>query len=126
MVAVQMQDDLRRVLDDDGKVLAGAKVPAIADDVLLKIFDVMLLTRIMDDRMMRLQRQGRLGFYMKAIGEEASHFAVQPLRTTDWVLPSYREQGAWFWRGYSVDDFVNQMFGNEKDPEIGRASCRER
>ena len=120
MVAVQMQDDLRRVLDDDGKVLPGAKVPQVSDETLHKIFDTMMLVRIMDDRMMRLQRQGRLGFYMKSIGEEASHFAVVPLRTSDWVFPSYREQGAWFWRGYSVTDFINQMFGNEKDPVKGR------
>jgi pyruvate dehydrogenase E1 component alpha subunit len=120
MVAVQMQDDLRRVLDDEGKVLPGAKVPQISDETLARIFDVMLQTRIMDDRMMRLQRQGRLGFYMKAIGEEASHFAVVPLRMTDWVFPSYREQGAWFWRGYPIDTFVQQLFGNEQDPIKGR------
>ena len=113
-------DDLRRVLDDDGKPLAGATVPKIPEATLLRIFDIMSLTRIMDDRMMRLQRQGRLGFYMKSIGEEASHFAVAPLRPTDWIFPSYREQGAWFWRGYSVDQFVNQMFGNELDPVKGR------
>jgi 2-oxoisovalerate dehydrogenase E1 component alpha subunit len=120
MVAVQMQDDLRRVLDDEGKVLPGAKVPQVADETLTKIFDTMMLVRIMDDRMMRLQRQGRLGFYMKSIGEEASHFAVVPLKPNDWVFPSYREQGAWFWRGYSISDFINQLFGNEKDPVKGR------
>jgi pyruvate dehydrogenase E1 component alpha subunit len=120
MVAVQMQDDLRRVLDDEGKVLPGAKVPQLSEDTLGRMFDIMLLVRVMDERMMRIQRQGRLGFYMKAIGEEASHFAVQPLRAGDWVFPSYREQGAWFWRGYSVEDFVNQMFGNEQDPVKGR------
>ena len=120
MVAVQMQDDLRRVLDDEGKVLPGAKVPQLSEETLTHMFDVMLLVRTMDDRMMRLQRQGRLGFYMKSIGEEASHFAVQPLRESDWVFPSYREQGAWFWRGYTVEDFINQLFGNEKDPVKGR------
>jgi len=120
MVAVQMQDDLRRVLDDEGKVLPGAKVPQLSEETLARVFDTMLLVRTMDDRMMRLQRQGRLGFYMKAIGEEATHFAVQPLRDTDWVLPSYREQGAWFWRGYPIETFINQMFGNEKDPIKGR------
>jgi pyruvate dehydrogenase E1 component alpha subunit len=120
MVAVQMQDDLRRVLDDDGRVLPGAKVPALPEAELMRLFDCMLLTRIMDDRMMRLQRQGRLGFYMKSIGEEATHFAIQPLRPTDWVFPSYREQGAWFWRGYTITDFINQLFGNEKDPVKGR------
>ncbi|HEY1555297.1 MAG TPA: thiamine pyrophosphate-dependent dehydrogenase E1 component subunit alpha [Kofleriaceae bacterium] len=120
MVAVPAQDDLRRVLDDDGKPLPGAKVPAIPDATLQRIFDGMMLVRIMDDRMMRLQRQGRLGFYMKAIGEEASHFAVAALRDTDWVFPSYREQGAWFWRGYSVQQFIDQLFGNVDDPVKGR------
>src|SRR5258706_14158273 len=113
-------DDLRRVLDDDGKPLAGVKVPVIADDMLRKIFDSMMLVRIMDDRMMRLERQGRLGFYMKAMGEEGSHFAVAPLRATDWVYPSYREQGAWFWRGYTVQQFIDQLFGNQDDPIKGR------
>ncbi|MCA9674885.1 MAG: thiamine pyrophosphate-dependent dehydrogenase E1 component subunit alpha [Kofleriaceae bacterium] len=115
-----MQDDLRRVLDDEGKLLQGVKVPQLSEDTLGQIFDVMLMVRVMDDRMMRLQRQGRLGFYMKAIGEEASHFAVAPLRPTDWVFPSYREQGAWFWRGYTVTNFINQLFGNELDPVKGR------
>ena len=62
MVAVQLQDDLRRVLDDDGRVLPGAQQPEIPDQDLSRLFDSMLLVRIVDDRMMRLQRQGRLGF----------------------------------------------------------------
>ena len=120
MVAVQAQDDLRRVLDDEGRVLPGARVPDVADDVLRNIFDKMTLVRVMDDRMMRLQRQGRLGFYMKSIGEEATHFATAPLRMSDWVYPSYREQGAWFYRGYTIEQFINQLFGNEADPTKGR------
>jgi 2-oxoisovalerate dehydrogenase E1 component alpha subunit len=120
MVAVHMQDDLRRVLDDDGRVLKGALVPAVPDADLLRIFDTMLLVRVVDDRMMKLQRQGKIGFYMKALGEEATHFAVYALRTTDWVYPSYREQGAWFWAGYTLEQFLNQLFGNGEDPVKGR------
>jgi len=122
MVALQVpeQDDLRRVLDDNGTPLPGVPVPNIPEATIRRIFDQMMLVRIMDDRMMRLQRQGRLGFYMKAIGEEASHFAVAPLRDSDWVFPSYREQGVWFWRGYSVQMFIDQMFGNVDDPVKGR------
>jgi len=111
---------VRRVLDDEGKVLPGAKVPSVPDADLMRLFEHMLLVRILDDRMMRLQRQGRLGFYMKSIGEEASHFAVYPLRDKDWVYPSYREQGAWFWRGYTINQFIHQLFGTEKDPSKGR------
>ena len=38
----------------------------------------------------------------------------------DWIYPSYREQGAWFWRGYTVKDFINRLFGNVQDPVKGR------
>jgi TPP-dependent pyruvate/acetoin dehydrogenase alpha subunit len=120
MVAVPAQDDLRRVLDDDGKPLPGAKVPSIPDAALQRMFETMLLVRIMDDRMMQLHRQGRLGFYMKATGEEATHFAVAPLRDSDWIFPSYREQGAWFWRGYTIQQYIDQLFGNVGDPIKGR------
>lgn len=120
MVAVHMQDDMRRVLSDEGKVLKGAKVPEIPEKDLVALFDSMMLVRIMDERMLRLQRQGRLGFYMTATGEEACHYAVYPLRDSDWVYPSYREQGAFFWRGYSVAHFINQLYGNERDPIKGR------
>jgi 2-oxoisovalerate dehydrogenase E1 component alpha subunit len=120
MAAKKPKDDLYRVLDNDGKVLKGAKVPEVSDAELHKIFETLLMVRIVDDRMMRLQRQGQLGFYMKSLGEEASHLSVFPLRKTDWVLPSYREQGAWFWAGYTIKDFINQLFGNEEDPIKGR------
>ncbi|RMH39230.1 MAG: thiamine pyrophosphate-dependent dehydrogenase E1 component subunit alpha [Deltaproteobacteria bacterium] len=111
---------MRRVLSDDGTVLPGAKVPDISDDDLVALFDSMLLVRVMDERMMRLQRQGRLGFYMTSIGEEATHYAVYPLRPTDWVFPSYREQGAFFWRGYSIQNYIDQLYGNANDPVKGR------
>lgn len=114
------QAEMRQILDDEGNVLPGATVPEIADDELLRIFDVMLQVRVMDDRMMRLQRQGRIGFYMKARGEEAAALAVQPLTADDWVFSSYREQGAWFWRGYTFEQYIHQLYGNEKDPILGR------
>jgi 2-oxoisovalerate dehydrogenase E1 component alpha subunit len=125
MVAVPAsdKDEPRRILDDDGVPLPGARVPEatdLGDDTLLRLFDTMTLTRIIDGRMVRLHHQGRLGFYMTSLGEEASHFAAAPLRATDWVFPSYREQGAWFWRGYTVQQYVDQLFGNEDDPSKGR------
>jgi pyruvate dehydrogenase E1 component alpha subunit len=123
MVAVQLKEDtsdLRRVLDEEGNIVAGADVPEIPEADLLKLFETLLTVRVIDDRMMRLQRQGRLGFYMKAIGEEAAAMAVYALREDDWVFPSYREQGAWFWRGYTIEEYVNQLFGNAEDPVKGR------
>ncbi len=112
--------ELRRVLDDDGNVVVGAKVPKVSEKELLRLFETMLMVRVVDERMMRIQRQGKLGFYMKSLGEEATHMSVFPLRDDDWIFPSYREQGAWFWRGYGIENFLNQLFGNRKDPTKGR------
>jgi pyruvate dehydrogenase E1 component subunit alpha len=75
---------------------------------------------MVDERMLRLQRQGRLGFYMTSTGEEATHLAVYPLRPSDWVFPSYREPGAAFFRGYTLREFICQLYGNRDDPVKGR------
>ena len=122
MVAVPAseKDDLRRVLDDDGAPLPGARAPSVPDAALARMFEVMTLTRVLDDKMARLWRQRRIGFWAGSLGEEACHVAAAPLRATDWAFPSYREHGAWLWRGYSVQDFVDQVFGNHDDPSKGR------
>jgi pyruvate dehydrogenase E1 component alpha subunit len=120
MVAVAKPEDVRRVIDDEGRVLPGAVVPPIPDEDLKDLYRNMLQVRILDDRMMRLQRQGRLGFYMLSIGEEATHFAVYALRPDDWVYPSYREPGVMFFRGHSLRKYIAQLYGNSEDPIKGR------
>ena len=108
------------LLDDEGNVVPGGRPPELSDADALRLWRGMLEVRLVDERMMKLQRQGRLGFYMQSIGEEATHFAVHALRPSDWVFPSYREPGAAFYRGYSLKDFTNQLFGNAEDPVKGR------
>jgi TPP-dependent pyruvate/acetoin dehydrogenase alpha subunit len=71
--------------------------------------------------MLRLQRQGRLGFYMTSTGEEATHVgAALALRPTDWLYPAYREIGAALYRGYPLRTYMCQLFGNDEDPVRGR------
>jgi pyruvate dehydrogenase E1 component alpha subunit len=120
MVAIPKVDDLRRVVDDDGNLVAGAPRPSLSDAELGTLYRNMLLVRFIDERMLRLQRQGRLGFYMTSTGEEATHMAVAALRPGDWIFPSYREPGAAFLRGYTLGEYISQLYGNENDPVKGR------
>src|SRR3972149_6773086 len=120
MVAVPKSDDLRRVLDEDGEILPGVEVPAIPGEDLRRLYRQMLQVRILDDRMLRLQRQGRFGFYMTSTGEEATHLATYALRPGDWIFPSYREPGAALWRGYTLRELICQLYGNQGDPAKGR------
>jgi 2-oxoisovalerate dehydrogenase E1 component alpha subunit len=113
--------ELIRVIDDSGKVVHPEREPAVAPADLRKIYETMLLVRLLDERMLRLQRQGRIGFYLAATGEEAAVVApAHALRPTDWIYSSYREIGAALYRGYPLRTFLSQLHGNAEDPIKGR------
>ena len=116
-----MSEGLVGILDPDGKLLKGQKVPSVNRKDLLRLYRVMLLNRRVDERMITLQRQGRIGFYVGSMGEEAaiigSAFALKP---KDWIIPCYRELGAALLRGFPLFDLCCQLFGNEQDAIKGR------
>jgi len=93
----------------------------LGDGDLLKIYKAMLLTRAFDNKVLSLQRQGRLGAYISCTGEEGtivpSAFALQK---EDWMFTSYREVGAHIVRGLSIDLMFAQLFGNSSDLLKGR------
>jgi pyruvate dehydrogenase E1 component alpha subunit len=110
-----------KVIDDEGRVTHPEREPQISEDDLRKLFRTILLVRLLDERMLRLQRQGRLGFYLSSLGEEATHIgAAHALRPGDWLYPAYREVGAALYRGYPLRTFMCQLFGNAEDPVKGR------
>jgi 2-oxoisovalerate dehydrogenase E1 component alpha subunit len=81
----------------------------------------MLLTRIFDARMHRMQRQGKISFYMKSLGEEAvSVAATMALAPGDMLFPSYRNQGLEIARGRNPVDLMCQLLSNSKDMCKGR------
>jgi pyruvate dehydrogenase E1 component alpha subunit/2-oxoisovalerate dehydrogenase E1 component alpha subunit len=81
----------------------------------------MLLIRIMDERMMALQRQGRIGFYGEARGQEAAVVgSAAALREGDWIVPALREAGVGLMRGMPLRQYVAQIFGNAHDHSKGR------
>ncbi|MEM9397505.1 MAG: thiamine pyrophosphate-dependent enzyme [Pseudomonadota bacterium] len=81
----------------------------------------MLHVRVFDDRMFRMQRQGKLSFYMKCTGEEAVAVAqAMALRPGDMLFPTYRQQGLLFVRERPVQDMMCQCLSNAGDSIKGR------
>src|SRR3569623_1344273 len=110
-----------RVIDIDGNVVRPEREPALDGAAHRKLMHALIRIRMIDERLLRLQRQGRLGFYVGPTGEEATHIgAAAALRGTDWFYSAYREVGAALYRGYSLRTFMCQMFGNAEDPVKGR------
>lgn len=65
--------------------------------------------------------QGLISFYMVSNGEEATHFGTAAaLEPTDMVYAQYREVGVLIWRGFSVDQVMDQCFGTRLDTGKGR------
>src|SRR5579871_2696390 len=77
--------------------------------------------RLIDARMIALQRQGRVGFYGACTGQEAVPIgAALAIEADDWVFPALREQSVMLVRGFPLTAFIAQVFGNAGDVLKGR------
>ncbi len=99
------------ILDEEGEVDESLR-PDIPDDLLLRLHHAMLLGRRFDERLLNLQRQGRIGTFAPIKGQEASQLgAVAPLRASDWMAPSFRETAAELWRGKKMESVILNFGG---------------
>src|SRR5262252_3329900 len=109
------------ILDSDGN-LDTTLEPDLAADDLKRLYRAMLLGRRLDERMLRLQRQGRIGTFAPIKGQEASQMgSVFTLRKTDWMVPSFRETAAMLWRGWPIEKillfFAGYLEGGQPAPD---------
>src|SRR5438067_6330291 len=99
-------------LQPDGKLLKGAR-PSMDEEFLLDALRWMLLSRLYDEKVIGLQRQGRFGVYSPGLGQEAyivgSSMALDPER--DWIVPQYRELMAIVRHGYPLEKITATYMG---------------
>lgn len=87
----------------------------------LRLYRAMVRIRTVDERMMTLQRQGRIGFYGACTGQEAAFLGVaMALRPSDWIFSALRESAAMLLRGFPLVPYLAQVFGNSLDETKGR------
>jgi len=121
IIAPQFSIEHLSILDSDGNV-DSALEPKIAGEVLQRMYRAMLLGRRFDERMLRLQRQGRVGTFAPIKGQEAAQIgSVAALRKTDWMVPSFRETAAMLWRGWPMEQlllfFSGFLEGGRPEPD---------
>ena len=117
----RFQVEYLSVLDSDGN-LDTALEPKLSDNDLKSLYRAMLLGRRLDERMVRLQRQGRVGTFAPIKGQEASQIgSAFTLRRSDWMVPSFRETAAMVWRGWPIDKllhfFAGRLEGGQPAPD---------
>ncbi|WP_342430446.1 pyruvate dehydrogenase (acetyl-transferring) E1 component subunit alpha [Neobacillus sp. FSL H8-0543] len=97
---VEEQFQTLQILNEEGKVVNEAAMPDLSDEQLQELMRRMVYTRILDQRSISLNRQGRLGFYAPTAGQEASQLASQfALEKEDFILPGYRDVPQIIWHG---------------------------
>ncbi len=115
-----LANDLVRVLDEEGSA-QGPWNPHLHPSDLQVGLAHMVMTRAYDDRMLRVQRQGKISFYVQCKGEEAvSVAAATALRPGDMLFPSYRNQGLQIARGTDLVDLISHCLSNTRDMCKGR------
>merc|ERR1711983_308315 len=110
-----------RVMDNEGSVIHPEQDPDLGEDKLVHMYKSMTLLNTMDKILYESQRQGRISFYMTNYGEEATHIgSAAALDSKDLVYGQYREAGVLMYRGFSLDQFMNQCYSNAMDGGKGK------
>ena len=101
------------ILRPDGTLQSEFK-PPIDDQGTLKLYKRILFTRLVDQRCLSLQRQGRMGTYAPIWGQEACQIgSAYQLQKGDWVFPAFREVGVTLMMGVPLKTFLLYWMGNE-------------
>ena len=88
---------------------------------LLKLYEAMLLSRRIEERMLLLLRQGRLSKWFAGMGQEAIAVgSTLALSSTDYILPLHRNLGVFTSRDLPLDRLFCQLFGKADGYTQGR------
>lgn len=111
-----------QLIDKHGKPVGD--LPAYEADWLLGLYRWMTMVRCVDQRMLKLQRAGRIGFVGSMLGMEAGMIGTAAaLKAQDWMWSGLREGGAALMRGLPLSEYVAQMYCNSNDTAKGRQMC---
>lgn len=111
----------KAIMDDDGAVQREIELPDLSEDTMREMYEAMVTTRLLNERGMKLQRQGRINFYVGSEGQEAAHVGFgAAFDEDDWYFPHYRDPGVALFRGASIEQMVQQCYGTGEDRLKGR------
>lgn len=113
--------NIGQVLDRDGRPAGSLPEPDISHKEARMFYETMVLLRTIDERGWKLQRSGRIAFWIPMRGQEALQVgATHAMQPEDWIFRAHREMAPWLMRGGSLELMFAQFFGAEQEPQKGR------
>ena len=102
------------ILNPQGEV-DSELLPPLSERQFLRLYELLQLTRLADERALCLQREGRLGTFPSSLGQEAAQVgSAFALSSQDWVFPTFRELGVFLSLGYSLAQYYRYWTGDER------------
>jgi pyruvate dehydrogenase E1 component alpha subunit len=102
------------ILNGKGK-LDEALDPKLDADLSLHVYRLMVTSRRVDERMINMQRQGRIGTYGPCRGQEACFCGATPvMQKDDWIVHAFREVGSFVHRGWPIEK-IPQFWGGYEE-----------
>lgn len=87
---------------------------------LLSGYKWMLFSRLLEEKMISMQRHGEIGTYPGSKGQEALYVGIGlKLGQNDCYIPYYRDQPALLMRGYRPLDIMRYWGGDERGNRVG-------
>lgn len=109
-----LKEEMLNILDYEGNIVDANLEPFIENDNLLKMYHTMVLAKVADIKALQYQRQGRMLTYAPNRGQEAAQVgSIAAIEKSDWLVPAFRELGAWLYKGVSLEQIYLYWYGNE-------------
>ncbi len=106
------------VLSEKGRV-DSKLMPKLSKNQIKDLYKGMVITRVFDNKALKLQRTGRLGTYASQFGQEATIIgSAFALRKEDWLFPSFRMNGAMLLRGFDMTKLYQFWGGDERGMKV--------
>lgn len=91
------------------------------DNILLKLYQHLLKPRMIEEKMLILLRQGRIGKWFSGIGQEAIAVGTTlAMHESEYILPMHRNLGVFTSRGISLSKLMAQWQGKAEGFTKGR------
>src|SRR6478672_1133786 len=93
----------------------------LSDELVLEMYEMMLLARRIDERMWLLNRAGKIPFVVSCQGQEAAQVGAAYALDLDhdYVLPYYRDLGVVLAFGMTTKEIMLSAFAKAEDPNSG-------
>lgn len=93
----------------------------MTNELLLSLYRELLYSRMIEEKMLVLLRQGKVGKWFSGIGQEAiSVGATMAMHQDEWIMPLHRNLGVFTCRGMSLEKLFLQWQGSKDGYSKGR------